>query len=803
MIRLIDNAIRDAVLPMQTNNIRIDSMTAGYIEQFRQFCKDDAAFERLSAILSGAVGATLFPALLASTISAQEPLTEQFAFNQWLVQVIDTLLPDVIYLYSPSEQRYIYANRAIERYGYTPTQITSGSVEMLQAHLHPAERDSVLALHRKQLEAMNNGTPETEAREPFFDVQCRLRCADGTYRWVQDRRYVMNRTEDGKVNVVLGYLHDIQSLKVAQEMLDYQTTLEKATASISRMFAKTAVADIDATVQETLKQIGEFTKADRCYIFLSPQPTLEAAFNKAVQSDIMRDAYDWAAPGIAPITIREISPSSLRWAFERLEELRSLQIARIDSMPDEAAPLRTALAAAGTKSLLVVPLHIEGRVIGLIGMSAVKEERVWTKEEVRMLRLVAETLVHAFERKFAEQALRESEARFRTIFDRAPISISILNPQGQLISCNDRLESFLGYSEEELRNRNFLEFVRPEDRDRSAELFYELLSGSVDSYTLELQYMHKDGSPMWTNVTASLVRDSAGKPVFVIRMLEDISDRKSALTNMQHYNTLVFEQKAALERQSDMLLQLNGEMMQKQRELEDLNRSKDKFFSIVSHDLRSPFSSLLGISKLLAEGANDLERSDIKELAEALNSQAVNVFDFMENLLKWAQAHTGRMKYEPTVLSLKEITVPVESLLRENAHAKGVTLIDKISDELSVYADENMIRSVVQNLVSNALKFTPAGGTVTLSAAQSVKKPRLVDISISDTGVGMSETDARKLFRIDVVHTTRGTEDETGSGLGLILCKELVEKNGGTIWVNSTEGTGTTFTFTLPLAKDI
>jgi signal transduction histidine kinase len=152
---------------------------------------------------------------------------------------------------------------------------------------------------------------------------------------------------------------------------------------------------------------------------------------------------------------------------------------------------------------------------------------------------------------------------------------------------------------------------------------------------------------------------------------------------------------------------------------------------------------------------------------------------------------------------LKEITAPVEALLHENAHAKGVALIDTISDELSVYADENMIRSVVQNLVSNALKFTPAGGTVTLSAAQSIKKPRLVDISISDTGVGMSETDARKLFRIDVVHTTRGTEDETGSGLGLILCKELVEKNGGTIWVNSTEGAGTTFTFTLPLAKDI
>jgi signal transduction histidine kinase len=300
-----------------------------------------------------------------------------------------------------------------------------------------------------------------------------------------------------------------------------------------------------------------------------------------------------------------------------------------------------------------------------------------------------------------------------------------------------------------------------------------------------------------------LVRDNSGKPVFVIRMLENISERKAAQSNMQHYTTLISEQKAALERQSDMLIQLNGELLHKQKELEDLNHSKDKFFSIVSHDLRSPFSSLLGISKLLAEGSADLERKEIKELAEALNSQAHNVFDFMENLLKWAQAHTGRMKYQPTVLPLKEITASVEALLRENAHSKGIILTDEIDSTMSVYVDENMIRSVLQNLVSNALKFTSAGGKVSVTASQSTKKPKFVEVSVNDTGVGMSKDDADKLFRIDVVHTTKGTEDETGTGLGLILCKELVEKNGGTIWVRSTEGAGTTFSFTLPLAKEM
>jgi signal transduction histidine kinase len=211
----------------------------------------------------------------------------------------------------------------------------------------------------------------------------------------------------------------------------------------------------------------------------------------------------------------------------------------------------------------------------------------------------------------------------------------------------------------------------------------------------------------------------------------------------------------------------------------------------------------LGISKLLAEGAGDLSREEITELALAMNQQTHNVYDFMENLLKWAQAHTGRMQFKPTVLTLADITGSVAMLMREGATSKEITLESTVSPEIAVFADENMIRSVIQNLVSNALKFTPAGGKVSISASQHPTNSKMIEISVRDTGVGMSKEDAQKLFRIDVVHTTKGTEDETGSGLGLILCKELVEKNKGKIRVESRQGVGTTFTFTLPLAKEL
>lgn len=776
----------------------IDSMTTPFVEQLRQYCKDDTAFERLKEILSASGLGTSFPHVSTKIFGEEGSLAGRVVQDQWLARLIDDVLPDVVYLYSPIEQRYLYANQAITRYGFTVQELTEGGAEVVRKLLHPDEFESVMHKYEQAMMVIGipSSSPGDEIFTPYFEIQCRMRCADGSYRWVHDRRYVLERTPNGLPSLVLGYVHDLQSMKELQDLLEYRTGLEKVTSSISREFAKIAVADIDSAIINALRNIGESAGADRVYIYLMPK---EFDGN----AEVMNQAYRWSAPGLPPMVLNTIDPQELGWAFDRLLQLRSIQIARLDSLPQEAHKLRKVLEQAETKSLLVVPLHIEGRVIGIMGMSAVRRERVWTKEEVRMLRLNAETLVYAFERKRAEQVLRESEARFRTIFNRAPLAISILNPQGKLLSHNEQLSKLLGYSAEDLQTMTFLDAVHPEFRDRSEELFYELITGAMDSLSLELQYIHKDGSPVWINLTSSVVRDSEGKAIFVIRMLEDISERKQSEANMTYYTTLLAEHREALERQSDMLLQLNGEMMQKQRELEEINRSKDKFFSIISHDLRSPFSSLLGISKLLAEGANELTREEIIELATAMNQQTHNVYDFMENLLKWAQAHTGRMQFKPTVLALEDITDSVEMLMKESATAKGITLTNAVSNDIAVFADENMIRSVIQNLVSNALKFTPIGGTVTISALPHPTNAKMVEVKVTDTGVGMSEEDAKKLFRIDVVHTTKGTEDESGSGLGLILCKELVEKNKGKIRVESILGKGTTFTFTLPLAMEL
>jgi two-component system sensor histidine kinase/response regulator len=240
-----------------------------------------------------------------------------------------------------------------------------------------------------------------------------------------------------------------------------------------------------------------------------------------------------------------------------------------------------------------------------------------------------------------------------------------------------------------------------------------------------------------------------------------------------------------------------------------LNTDKDKFFSIISHDLRTPFTSLMGNTELMAEMIDQLSQQDIQEMSRDIHNQAKATHHLLENLLTWSQLQRGRIEYEPGPIELHQLAEHTVELLREVALGKQIRLEQTIEGELFIHADEYMIDTVIRNLTSNALKFTPEGGQVTLSAQQNGASPPCdeetdwVQVSIKDTGVGISPEDIDKLFKIEGHHTTLGTAQEKGTGLGLILCQEMVERNGGRIWVESdgVPGQGTTVKFTVPAAK--
>ena len=235
------------------------------------------------------------------------------------------------------------------------------------------------------------------------------------------------------------------------------------------------------------------------------------------------------------------------------------------------------------------------------------------------------------------------------------------------------------------------------------------------------------------------------------------------------------------------------------KQLRRSNNTLKKFFSIISHDLRAPFSGLIGLSEMLADYYNDYSDEEKKSMIEAINKSGKNTFELLENLLTWSRSQTNSLKAMPESVELKPLLTAAIALLQENADKKKIHIsIDESHfADTTIFADEEMMKAVIRNLLSNALKFTPSGGSVIFTSAIINDKAQ---ISITDSGTGMTENQLKKLFKADKISSTPGTEHEVGSGLGLLLCKEFVTLNGGAISVESTPGQGSTFTINIPLA---
>lgn len=233
-------------------------------------------------------------------------------------------------------------------------------------------------------------------------------------------------------------------------------------------------------------------------------------------------------------------------------------------------------------------------------------------------------------------------------------------------------------------------------------------------------------------------------------------------------------------------------------ELEKLNQEKNKFFSIIAHDLRSPFTALLGFSSLLVDRAEKMPPEKIKDFAVHINDAGNRVFKLLENLLEWSRLQMDRVDTQPHPFPVGDVAGKTVEVLGPVASEKNITLNER-GPPPEVYADPNMVDAVIRNLVNNAIKFTPTGGTITILYAVDTDA-NVARISVVDNGVGMSEDVASKLFNIAENTSTQGTAGEAGTGLGLLLCKELVERNHGHLEVESIPDTGSMFTFTLPLS---
>jgi len=312
------------------------------------------------------------------------------------------------------------------------------------------------------------------------------------------------------------------------------------------------------------------------------------------------------------------------------------------------------------------------------------------------------------------------------------------------------------------------------------------------------EYSLLDSSPRSTSVTALestvlLGLDQASffsfldtNPSITRVMLIDLISR------LRDYNTL----EAELTAKNNEIVRQKEELEVQRKQLESINSTKDKFFAIIAHDLKNPFSTVLGLSELLTKDFESFAPEKQKIFISQIHKYSKNTFNLLENLLQWSMLQTGRMSLHPKLISLSEIISSNVELLKGNALQKEISIESKITSDGFVYVDVGMITTVVRNLLSNAIKFTSQKGKIQIDT---FKEKNFVRVSIKDNGIGISMEDQLRLFKIDSNPITIGTSMEKGTGLGLILCKEFIERHGGTIEVESTIGKGSTFSFTIPI----
>lgn len=239
----------------------------------------------------------------------------------------------------------------------------------------------------------------------------------------------------------------------------------------------------------------------------------------------------------------------------------------------------------------------------------------------------------------------------------------------------------------------------------------------------------------------------------------------------------------------------NKRLLDSEKNLKELNATKDKFFSIIAHDLKNPFAAVMGFSEALHKNFSDFTEDEKRQYIGIIYDSSVNLYKLLENLLQWSRSQLGTMPINPEFLPIQPIISEEIENFSAQATKKSIKISSLVDSSIIAFSDKNLVAIIVRNLMGNAIKFTPENGKITIYATE---RENFVEISISDSGVGLSNQEISKLFLLDNSFTTRGTDNETGTGLGLIICKELIEKSGGQIEIKSEKGIGSTFTFTLP-----
>ena len=640
------------------------------------------------------------------------------------------------------EYQFYYSPVIYDITGRDSKEFTSQNINYWDI-VHPDDKVEVQKIYSRSLEENKD-----------FTQDYRIIHQNGSIKWV--REHISFSTDENGIKNIYGIITDITERK-------YDRLREQAVYNISE------AVNFSNNIDELFLKIYEIVKSlmpvKNFYIALYDKEHEQVSFPFFI------DEYD-----------ERPEPKPLGKGLTEYV-IRTGKAILVDKKKDME------LRAAGEVELLGEPqaiwmgiaLKINKETIGALVLQDYEDENAYGDTEKHILIFVSEQIALAIDRVRTREALKQSEFEYRAIFENAHDAILVFRPSDEtILAANPSAAELYGVPLENLIGTSLKEFTV--DEKKGTKKIAQTLS-KKEMKNVETKQLKADGTKMDIEHNASVIKYH-GEEV-ILTMNRDISVRK------QHEKEIEKHIKA---------LELSEKRLRaSEKELKKSNKQKDMFFSIIAHDLRSPFTSLLGFTQFMIQEADSLTKEEFREFSASIDKTARNIYNLLENLLQWARMQTGKMEYSAVKINLQELISDIIDLYQPNAFKKKISLRHTCNTERMVIADTNMLNTVFRNLVANAIKFTRENGVIEIKTEQ---KEKFVEITVKDDGVGIPKENIEKLFSIDERVSTIGTNKERGTGLGLVLCKEFVEKNGGTIKVESKEGKGSSFIFTVPLAED-